>query len=129
MYSTTCEQKTILIVEDDSPLRSLMVDLLADEGYAILQAEDGRHGLELAQEHQPDLILLDLKLGQTSGLDLLEKLRAGEFTRYIPVVVVSGDVLSTDESTNQQPNGVLHKPFDIGDLLAHVHRLAATAEP
>ena len=126
MHSTTCEQKTILIVEDDSPLRSLMVELLAEEGYATLQAADGRHGLELAQDHQPNLILLDLRLGMTSGLDLLEQLRTDALTRYIPVVVVSGDAISAAWATDQQANGVLHKPFNVGDLLAHVHRLATT---
>ena len=64
-------QKTVLVVEDDPWIRSLMADLLAGEGYAVVQAADGKAGLNLAEQHDPDVILLDLAMPEKSGLDVL----------------------------------------------------------
>jgi DNA-binding response OmpR family regulator len=64
MSTTTRPQKTVLVVEDDPWIRSLMADLLAGEGYAVVQASDGKAGLEMAEESDPDVILLDLPKNQ-----------------------------------------------------------------
>ena len=89
MSTTTRPQKTVLVVEDDPWIRSLMADLLAGEGYSVVQASDGKAGLDMAEESDPDVILLDLAMPEKSGLDVLHELKSSKPTRDIPVIVVS----------------------------------------
>jgi DNA-binding response OmpR family regulator len=67
--------KKILIVEDESPLRNAVSDILTFEGFQVFQAKNGQEGLEVALKEKPDLILLDLMMPVMDGLSMLEKLR------------------------------------------------------
>jgi DNA-binding response OmpR family regulator len=113
---------TVLIIEDDTAIRGLVAELLIGEGYAVVEAADSREGLRCAQQLKPDLILLDLGLPLTLGLDVLETLRSNQETRHIPVVVVSGhrDLARREVSGSA---GLIEKPFDLANLLDHVERL------
>ncbi len=100
------------MIEADPGLRSVLADVLAEEGYGILRARGGADGLRIAQEHRPDAILLDLGLTIGPGLELLERLRAGEATRYVPVVAMTGGPPEAVAGREPQPDSVLPKPFD-----------------
>jgi len=115
--------RTVLVVEDDPAISELVTELLDDAGYTVLQANLGRRGLRLAQEHTPSVMLVNNRLPDMSGLDLLERLRCQDATRRIPVVLVSGRTpqLTNDESVADR---VLPMPFDIDVLLTHVEQLA-----
>ena len=118
------ERTKVLVVEDDAALRGLLTDVLDHEGYTVLEAERGLQGLRLAQEHEPSLVLTDQTLPGMSGLELLEELRAGEGTRHIPVVLISGfsvEILGGEP----HPDRILAKPFDLDALLAHIESLIA----
>ncbi len=119
------EGKTILVVEDDPWIRSLMADLLTGEGYQVLQAADGKAGLELAGEKEPDVILLDLAMPEKSGLDVLHELKSSKPTRDIPVIVVSAYAMLMMGSDARRADGVIQKPFDLADLLAQVEQATA----
>lgn len=67
--------KKILIVEDESPLRNAVSDILSFEGFQVFQAKNGQEGLDIAIKEKPDLILLDLMMPIMDGLSMLEKLR------------------------------------------------------
>jgi DNA-binding response OmpR family regulator len=67
--------KKILIVEDESPLRNAVTDILSFEGFQVFQAKNGQEGLDTALKEKPDLILLDLMMPVMDGLSMLEKLR------------------------------------------------------
>jgi DNA-binding response OmpR family regulator len=67
--------KKILIVEDESPLRNAVSDILSFEGFQVFQAKNGQEGLDIALKEKPDLILLDLMMPVMDGLTMLEKLR------------------------------------------------------
>ena len=67
--------RTVLVVEDDPWIRGLLTDLLSGEGYEVIQAQDGVSGLKMAQERDPDVILLDLAMPEKSGLDVLHELK------------------------------------------------------
>ena len=112
------EQMTVLVVERDAALRTLLHELLAEEGYAVLEAPDDRGGLSLAREHRPSVILLDLGPWGATGLGVLDALRRGERTRYIPVVAIT----TAPVSAMAEHPSLLRKPFDISELLAHVGR-------
>lgn len=123
--STTKEGRTtVLVVEDDPWIRSLMADLLDGEGYKVLQAADGQAGLDLARQVNPDVILLDLAMPEKSGLDVLHELKTGGPTQDIPVIVVSAYAMLMMGSDARRADGVIQKPFDLADLLAQVEQAA-----
>src|SRR6202521_5585545 len=126
MTATTVRpDKTVLVVEDDPWIRSLMADLLAGEGYSVVQASDGKAGLEMAEDNEPDVILLDLAMPEKSGLDVLHELKSSKPTRDIPVIVVSAYAMLMMGSDARRADGVIQKPFDLADLLLQVEPAAA----
>jgi len=82
-------KKSILIVEDDDFLRSLVDRRLTGDGYEVLIAKDGNSGFEMALKKIPKVILLDLLLPGVSGYEVLEKIRAKEETKDIPIIIFS----------------------------------------
>ncbi len=79
---------TILVIEDEEILRESMADFLEDQDFRVLMAENGRVGLELFERERPDLVLTDLRMPETDGLEVLR--RAGELSPETPIIVVSG---------------------------------------
>ena len=102
-----------------------MADLLAGEGYSVVQASDGKAGLEMAEANEPDVILLDLAMPEKSGLDVLHELKSSKPTRDIPVIVVSAYAMLMMGSDARRADGVIQKPFDLADLLLQVEQAAA----
>ena len=90
--------KKILIVEDDRPLRSALVDKLSREGYRVSYAKDGREGLRMANEEKPHMILLDQMLPGLDGLSFLKELRNPNdpWGLNVPVLVITA-LGETDE--------------------------------
>lgn len=88
--------KTILVIEDEKPLRLALKDKLREAGYTVLQAQDGEEGLRVALKDQPDLILLDLLMPKMGGQEMLGKLREGEWGKTVPVVILTN---SNDNDT------------------------------
>ena len=82
--------KKILVIEDDKILAETLQKILADTGlYQIAVANDGATGLQLADDFQPDLIILDLLMAGTSGMDLLAKWHETGFSKRVPVIVAT----------------------------------------
>ena len=120
------DQRSVLVVEDDETVRSLIAEVLDDAGYAVLEANCGRQALWLAQEYVPSVVVVDHILPDMSGLDLLERLRTRPSSRYIPVMLVSGlahQLVGRDHGAD----GVLAKPFDITALLEKVDGIVSPA--
>jgi CheY-like chemotaxis protein len=125
MRAAPTHRKTVLVIEDDPWTRMTEAALLVDEGYAVAEAKNGDEGLRLAAQHNPDVILLDLALPTTSGLDVLRELKGNPSTQHIPVLVVSAYGNLMGNSDAHQSDGVLQKPFDCDDLLAQVARVTS----
>jgi DNA-binding response OmpR family regulator len=120
------DQHSVLVVDDDASIRTLISELLDDAGYAVLEAGSGGQALRLAHDHTPSVVLVDHRLPDMSGLDLLERLRTRPSSRYIPVMLVSGlahQLVGRDHGADH----VLAKPFDITVLLQQVDALARLA--
>lgn len=84
--------KTILvveIVEDDPSLENAIADKLHHEGFSVLEAKDGKEGLEMALQKHPDLILLDIKMPVMDGIEMLKVLRTDDWGKKVPVIVLS----------------------------------------
>jgi DNA-binding response OmpR family regulator len=114
----------VLVVDDDPWIRSLIADVLVDEGFRVQQASDGGVALSLAQQLRPDVIVLDVALPTRSGLAILKALKEAATTCQIPVIMTSGYDLQALDDDLGGAAGFLSKPFDIADLLACVRQQA-----
>jgi DNA-binding NtrC family response regulator len=81
-------KETILTIEDEEIIRDSFRYYLEDHGYKVLEAEDGRAGLEIIRNKHPDLVLLDLRMPEMGGLEVLEQLKHD--APDLPVIVISG---------------------------------------
>ena len=84
------KQYRIIVVDDEKPQLEALCTLLEDAGYTVLGAGTGHDALRLAGEHVPDLVLLDMGLPDTSGLEVVRRLKADAATAGIAVVAVTG---------------------------------------
>jgi two-component system, cell cycle response regulator DivK len=91
------QQKTVLIVEDNELNMKLFNDLLEAHGYRVLQTRDGLSALEIARQHMPDLILMDIQLPEVSGIEVTKWLKEDEELRNIPVIAVTAFAMKGDE--------------------------------
>jgi PAS domain S-box-containing protein len=117
---------TLLYVEDNLANLSLVESILADRpGWKTIPALQGRMGAELAREHGPDLVLLDLHLPDVQGDEVLRRLRGDERTAGIPVVMISADATprTIDRLIAEGADAYLTKPLDVDEFLAAIDRL------
>ena len=112
----------ILIVEDDIDLRRMFRTALAMAGYDIDEAGDGIDALHVVENHTPDLIVLDLVLHALDGVSVQQELAARSVTSQIPIVVVTGSTINTDELPVAR---VLHKPVMPDELVRTVKQCLA----
>lgn len=110
----------ILIVDDDTTIRDMLDTVLRDEGYATLQAGNGRDGVELAQRLRPELILMDIMMPIVDGATAIGQLRDNPRTRSIRVIAMSAGSTLLQRVDQLQADGVLSKPFDLDELLANI---------
>ncbi|MBV8888835.1 MAG: response regulator [Alphaproteobacteria bacterium] len=119
--------KRVLIVEDNEPSRRLLHDLLEAHGYEVLQARDGITSVQLARQHLPDLILMDLQLPDISGLDATRRLKRGRRTRAIPVVAVTAFAMAGDEQRSLASgcDAYVAKPIRVQEFLRLVREFVS----
>lgn len=129
--------KQILVVDDRNELLHLMRRVLEDEQYKVSILQDGKEAFSHMKSAPPDLLILDLKLGNMSGQDILKQLKDDVTTTDIPVIVYTAAVLEADEvsqliESNPQSYGnvrLLRKPFELTILLDRVEELLEKAKP
>ena len=90
--------KRILIVEDNKIDMRLLKDILESRGYETFQAEDGLEAINLAFPGLPDLILMDIKLPEISGLEVTRRLKGDDRSRHIPIVAVTARAMRWHEA-------------------------------
>lgn len=111
--------KVILIVDDDEDFLQTLTIRMRTAGYKAVVAADGMQAVMMAQRHNPDLVVLDMRMPAGDGLSVMDKLSRSTKTMNIPVIVVTA---YDDEATKQQVMGLgavnyLRKPFEVEDLL------------
>ena len=121
--------KRILIVEDNEFNRDVLSRRLTRRGFDVLIAFDGPQGIEMAQRHAPNLILLDLGLPQIDGWECARQLRAGAATRRIPIIALSAHAMLDDRQRAIEAgcNEFGTKPIDFVGLLKKMDRLLEAA--
>jgi len=124
--------KKILVIEDDPSLAVLYRILLSTNGYSYEVASNGLDGLEKVWNEEPDLVLLDRKLPDISGLQVLQVLQSDPRSNRIPVIMTS--ILPPEDAMPRGGSiqGVIEfhaKPFYVDHLMQHISRMLAAAEP
>jgi CheY-like chemotaxis protein len=113
------ERGTILIVDDNPQILSIMSDLLGPLGYQIVCASGGREALDHATAAPPDLVLLDVMMPDVDGWEMLQRLQDRHGVGSIPVLMFSGKVDNAEagEAAKRGASGFIGKPFDPQQLI------------
>ena len=109
----------ILVVEDNELNMKLFRDVLVATGYRTLEATTGGEAVELATEHEPDLVLMDIQLPDLGGVQALGRLRANERTASIPVLALTAQAMDGDRERFLAAgfDGYLSKPVNVRELI------------
>jgi len=123
----------VLVVDDEHAIRLLCRVNLSASGLDVLEAENGRNGVELARRERPDLVLLDVMMPDVDGWAVARELAEDDRTREIPIVFLTARADAADRRMGQQLGGVGYvvKPFDpvtIGDFVEGVIRRVERGE-
>ncbi len=110
---------TVLVVEDDMPIRNLISTTLKTHDYKFLTAKDGNDAIMQASSHNPDVVLLDLGLPDIDGIGVIKKIRSWS---NMPIIVISARSEDTDkiEALDCGADDYLTKPFSVEELLARL---------
>jgi two-component system cell cycle response regulator DivK len=114
----------VLIVEDNETSMKLFRDVLAATGYRTLEATTVGQALELAVEHGPDLVLMDIQLPDLDGVEALRRLRADERTASVSVLALTAQAMHGDRERFLAAgfDGYIAKPVDVIELVDTVRR-------
>ena len=121
----------ILLVDDEPAQLELLRYNLEKAGFETIQAENGRDAILLTEEHEPDLVVLDWMMPETSGIDVCRELRARAETRLLPILIVSARGEEGDRSLglDSGADDYVSKPFSPRELVARVKALLRRARP
>jgi two-component system, OmpR family, phosphate regulon response regulator PhoB len=114
--------RKLLIVDDEDGVRSLVRMTLESDSYEILEARRGEDALSMVREHLPDLVLLDVMLPDTSGVEVCRKLKADPLTSSVTVVMLTARAQTSDLENAEEAgaDGYFTKPFSPVALLRRV---------
>jgi two-component system, cell cycle response regulator DivK len=114
----------VLVVEDNERNMKLFRDVLQASGFRTLEATTGERAVELALEHRPDLVLMDIQLPDIDGVEALDRLRADDRFASVPVLALTAQAMEGDRERFLAAgfDGYLSKPVNIADFVATVKR-------
>ena len=117
-------QPTVLYVEDNEYNRKIVRQLLRKTSYRLQEAGDGEAALAMVRQERPDLILMDVQLPKTSGLEVTRLLRDDASTADVPIIVVTSFALSGDDQKAMAAgaSAYLAKPYSPRELLALIRK-------
>ncbi len=116
---------TVLVVEDDPVILRLLEVNFELEGFGVLLAHDGAEGIALARAEKPDVIITDIMMPKTSGLELVTTLKGDDATRGIPIILLSAKAQTNDLKVGIEAGAddYITKPFEPLDLVDRVNAL------
>ena len=121
--------QTVLVIEDEAPLRANLARILSAEGYGVALAADGDEGIQCVLGERPDLVICDILMPRVDGFGVLAALRSRPESAAIPFIFLSASADKDDFARGLKcgANEYVTKPFKIADLLAAVRRLLPPA--
>lgn len=123
-------RKKILIIEDESDFSTLLRFSLQESGFDVIVADDGKSGLGKAKYEKPDLIILDLGLGDIPGEEICKQMRADESLGKVPIIMLTGKDSDADRIVGKVvgADSYLVKPCDTQVLLNEITRLTGVVQ-
>ncbi len=117
--------KKVLIVEDNELNLKLFHDLLEAHGYDTLQTKDGMEVMQLAREHKPNLILMDIQLPEVSGLEVTKWIKEDEELKSIPVIAVTAFAMKGDEEKIREGGceAYIAKPISVTNFIEVIEKV------
>ncbi|HKZ57640.1 MAG TPA: response regulator [Thermodesulfovibrionales bacterium] len=114
--------KKILVVDDNNDSRELVVKVLKNQGYEMIEAIDGEDALEKAVSEKPDLILMDISIPKINGYEVTKRLKSLEEVKKIPVVALTAHAMRGDRAKALEAGceGYISKPINVRELPAQV---------
>lgn len=114
----------ILVVEDNEKNMKLFRDVLVATGYRTLEATTGREAVDMAFQHAPDLVLMDIQLPDLDGVQALQRLRADARTAAIPILALTAQAMRGDRERFLAAgfDGYVSKPVNVRDLIETVRQ-------
>ncbi len=122
------EKRLVLVVDDDGDIRSLLDDLLKEEGYAVRTAASGAAALAEIAKKLPDLVMMDVKLPDQDGLAVLKQLKREHSELEVIVMTAFGGSSTAIKAMEQGAYDYVTKPFELEDLLATLRRVFEHAD-
>jgi DNA-binding response OmpR family regulator len=117
--------KSILVIDDDAELCEEIAEILQGEGYSVENTSDTAEGENLLKEHSYDIVILDFKMQDLNGIDILKKIKAKDPTTK--VCMISGrpfiEKLLEEEKVSHMVDGVINKPFDGKALIEKIGKM------
>lgn len=115
----------LLVIDDESGIRSALAQVFEYEGHEVREAEDGHEGIELAESFRPDVIFLDVKMPGLDGFEVLERLRKDHRFSSVPVIMLTsmGQEADIVRAFRMGADDYVLKPFSPTELSARVRRL------
>jgi len=122
---------TVMIVEDEASLVTMLRYNLEKEGYNVTEASDGEEAVTVADETPPDAVILDWMLPRMSGIEVCRQLRRKSETRTVPIIMLTARSEETDKvrGLNVGADDYMTKPFSMPELVARVRALLRRAKP
>jgi len=120
--------RAILVADDDPDILSIVSMSLETQDYTVYKATNGREAVDLARQHHPDLILMDMMMPVLSGYEAVAELKADATTKDIVIVGLSAKAMATDmeRATDVGIDGYITKPFRIAQILSVVESYMGT---
>lgn len=118
----------ILVVDDDLPILALMRTLLREFGFEAVTAESGEGAIAAARTRRPSAVLLDRNMPGMSGDELIRTLRSEPGFDSLPILILSGQPVSSDEMSALGADGAILKPFDVTELINQIRTLVPAAQ-
>ncbi len=117
-------QHRVLVIEDNELNMKLVRGLLSTGDYEVLEASDAEAGIKLAQEHLPDLILMDIQLPGMDGLTATKNIKKDEKTKDIPVVALTSYAMDGDDEKAKKAGcaGYITKPIDTRGFMKNIEQ-------
>lgn len=113
---------TVLVIDDQPGIRRLLTEVLNDEGFAVLTAENGYEGVRLAQEMHPTVILMDMKMPGMDGIETLKELKALGQQQRVLMMTAYGELETVNQAKELGAPNYITKPFDIVELCTMIYK-------
>ena len=119
------EKKSVLVIDDDLPLRGMLAAALRQHGYQVFLAGDGGEGHRALMLHNPDVVLLDLAMPEVNGWDFLQRVQESGRGGQVPIIVVSAHLRIDPQAVLQMGvQAIVPKPFNLPELISLIEHLS-----